>query len=190
MSARDEAWQFFHHGSTFPRRRCDCRRKNTTGSERGSDLWDWRADWISTMDLSSGEEVLAGDARWRSAPMATVQLVTGPIFDLYSLSSCDVESSFRLVDVKARFSFRTVTFGFRLKVGMVWLKGWICGRSAPLGELLLVHVLKSHYMEANSSEALLVLTAVQNPTTQFHPSASRSYLYDQPVSTELFRFLA
>ncbi|KAF3518830.1 hypothetical protein DY000_02059054 [Brassica cretica] len=100
------------------------------------------------MDSSSGEEVLAGDARWRSAPMARVQLVTGPIFNLSTLSSCDVESSFRLVDVKARFSFRTVTFGFRLK--------------------------------ANSSEALLVLTAVQNPTTQFHPSVSRYYLYDQP----------
>ncbi|CAN6976192.1 unnamed protein product [Brassica rapa subsp. trilocularis] len=105
------------------------------------------------MDLSSGEEVLAGDARWRSAPMATVQLVNGPIFDLYSLSSCDVESLFRLVDVKARFSFRTVTFGFRLK--------------------------------ANSSEALLVLTAVQNLTTQFHPSASRSGVFQTGGDTSI-----
>ncbi|KAL0731009.1 hypothetical protein Bca4012_027103 [Brassica carinata] len=46
-------------------------------------------------------------------------------------------------DVKARFSFRTVTFGFRLRVGM-----------------------------ANRSEDLPVLTAVHNPITQFHPSAS------------------
>ncbi|KAH0845271.1 hypothetical protein HID58_091860 [Brassica napus] len=108
------------------------------------------------MDLSFGEEVLAGDTRWRSAPMATVQLVTGPIFDLYSLSSCDVESSFRLVDVKAHFSFRTVTFGFRLKVGM-----------------------------ANSSGALLVLTAVQNLTTQFHPSASRSGVFQTGGDTSI-----
>ena len=58
-----------------------------------------------------------------------------------------------LTDIKARLSFRTVSFGSWLRVGVVLAGGKeFLVEMRLLGKVLLVHELKSHNMETNRLE--------------------------------------
>ena len=142
-----------------------------------------------TTDLSSEEEVLAVDAWRRSAYRIRIQHVTGP--KLWSLLSLKLRTGVlvSLTDIKARLSFRTVSFGSWLRVGVVLAGGKeFLVEMRLLGKVLLVHELKSHNMETNRLELCRRWLNLLSPTVSLPSSHFNVIVFDPPFSTELFRF--
>ena len=83
-----------------------------------------------------------------------------------------------LTDIKARLSFRTVSFGSWLRVGVVLAGGKeFLVEMRLLDEVMLVHELKSHNMETNRLELCRSRLNLLSPTVSLPSSHFKVILF-------------